>query len=199
MAETTNADVQTRPLANTPTQPPAVGAQGEGTPGNTRQVFYRFEDEAGNLHITDSLAELPPEIREKAKPVALQTPAAAARTDQAHSEMTDSSSVMGVTIHWPSVALGCGVVTVLWGLFALSKGRSRGRLVGALGFVGFIVLGVGLYLGALRRMAGKDDKDAPLLSSPTQIIDDAKQTVQQVKERRKARDDLLKQIQAESR
>lgn len=171
------------------------------------QTFYTYESPDGRVHLVDSLEKLPAEVRPKAKRTffagdnstahdtlgALLTGDAGAR-DTATTAQTPASLA---SLHVPSFALGVaaglGVFLIIRWLSSPSETSFGKRLVLSMVLAaGLVAVLSSLYLGWLRRSTGQTEG---LIATPTEVIDDAKRTMQLVEERRKAQQKQLDELE----
>lgn len=155
-------------------------------PGSTNrtEVYYRFTDADGRVHLVSSLDAVPHAARPHAQrlELAVQRPAETAALLPASGVAT-----------W--LVAGAGGVLLLLLLGRYLPGSVRWLAKVAAFAVVVLVLG-GLYLGALRRATGAGDA---ALVAPSAIIQDAQQAVEKMNQRQKLRDEELRRIQSEAR
>ena len=168
----------------------AEADQGAATPAptSTDSVYYRHQDAAGKVTIVDSLEKLPAGVRAKAERVVLTgAPAHGERATVAllPPGLDTTSFALGLG----AGVLGVGLIGVM--LSRLSTGAGRWVLRGALA-VGVAVLIVGSYLGWVRRAAGLGDR---ALASPRQLVEDARDAADRVRQQRAAQERELDEIQ----
>jgi hypothetical protein len=148
-------------------------------------VYYRVQQADGRVAIVDSLDALPAAERARAQRIELRVASPA----------SPAVSVFPAELDWPSFGVGFGAALV-FALLVLFLGKGRkGALVFA-GAVGFIVLGASAYFGWLRRSTGQD---AALFASPASVVDDARRAVDQMQKKQLERNEMLKQIEKESK
>lgn len=151
------------------------------------EVYYRWTDAEGRLHLVSSLDAVPVAARPRAERVELGVRAAPSVVERAGEAVTSGG---GAT--WLLLAAGLGVV-----LIAASRFMPPGlRWLAKLGVFALVaaLLG-GLYLGTLRRSTGAGDS---LLATPSAIIDDTKQAVEKINQRQKQQQEELRRIQSEA-
>lgn len=170
------------------------------------QVFYTYEGPDGRVQLVDSLEKLPPAVRAKAKRSVFEGDRSAPDTlgellsgrDAARDTPNDGPTAVSVTsVHVPSFALGVaaglGVFFILRWLSRPSPTSFGKRLVGSLALTaGLVAVLSALYLGWLRRSSGQTDG---LVATPSEVIDDAKRTMQLVEERRRAEQKQLDELE----
>jgi len=161
------------------------------------QVFYRYESPDGRVLLVDNLQKLPEEVRPKAKRIdfggsnSSQTHdtlgALLSGNDGREGASTSQSPAALASLHLPSfsvgVVTGLGVFFILRWLTSPSSTSFGKRVVLSLALTaGLVAVLCAFYLGWLRRSTGQTDG---LIATPTEIIDDAKRTMQLVEQRRK--------------
>jgi hypothetical protein len=171
------------------------------------QTFYTYEGPDGRVQLVDSLEKLPAEVRPKAKRTFFsghgstgQDTLGALLTGEAGTRETASSAQAPASLtflHVPSFALGVaaglGVFFIVRWLSSPSETSFGKRLVLSLVLAaGLVAVLSSLYLGWLRRSTGQTDG---LIATPTEVIDDAKRTMQLVEERRKAQQKQLDELE----
>jgi hypothetical protein len=148
-------------------------------PASTKpQTFYRWVDEHGTVHVSQSPDAVPARERERLEQVELQGREVAPpgfRPDVA------------------SFALGFGAALLL-SFLVPRNWRGVSRVVAV---VGVVVLATGAYLGWIRRSTGGDPN--AVLASPSALIQDAKAAVEKVNERQRLQQQELKEIEQESK
>lgn len=155
------------------------------------QQFYRYTDGEGRLHIVSSPDSLPPEARAKAQQIELN-----ATHVRAEHVIAPSSPALSFELQGFSFALGFAAALVLALLFRFLP--SSLRFVSRLAVVlGVAALGAGLYLGMIRKSTGAADSGA--LASPGALIQDAKDAVRKVEQRRRDQEAELRAIEAEAK
>lgn len=178
----------------------------EPTTATPDQVFFRYEGPDGRVLLVDSLEKLPPEVRPKAKRIFFEG------TDKSPLQGTlqeflgdgprdsdtghPSSPVALSSLHVPSFALGIatglGVFFILRWLLSPSSTSFGKRVVVSIALTaGLAAVLSAFYLGWLRRSTGQTDD---LVATPTELIDDAKRTMQLVEERRKEQQKQLEEL-----
>lgn len=155
-------------------------------PANRTEVYYRWTDSAGRVHVVSSLDDVPVAVRSKVERLELGVPKPASVVEQVSAASSSSP------VPWLVLAAIGGVVLLLASRFMPSGLRWLGKL-GAFALVAAL-LG-GLYLGALRRSVGSSSS---LLASPSAIIDDTKRAVEKINQSQKAREEELRRIQSEA-
>jgi hypothetical protein len=155
-------------------------------PARKTEVYYRWTDSDGRVHLVSSLDDVPVTVRPKVERLQLGVPEAPSLVEQG------SVASAGSPVPWLVLA---GVVGV--GLLVASRFMPSGlRWLAKLGaFAVVAALLGGLYLGALRRGVGSGSS---LLASPSAIIDDTKRAVEKINQSQKARDEELRRIQSEA-
>jgi len=143
-------------------------------------AFYRYRNAEGRVVIVNSLAQVPTAQRDHAEGVVLATP------DQGLGRI-------GRELHWPSFLAGasCAIVACL---LLLALRRTGKRLLRVALVVGLTVLGVGLYLGWARRMAGDN---VALVSSPSALIEDARAAVEKMNQHNLEQQRVLQELERE--
>jgi hypothetical protein len=161
--------------------PERLPSRQDGTAGG--DAFYRYRNAEGRIVIVDSLARVPPLLRGHAEGVVLATP-------------TEAPGLGGLAreLHWPSFLAGASVAVVTCLLF-LALRRTGKRLLRVAFVLGLTVLGVGLYLGWARRMAGES---AALISSPSALIDDARAAVEKMNQHNIEQQRALQELEREA-
>lgn len=170
----------------------------EPSTASADQVFYRYEGHDGRVLLVDSLDKLPAEVRAKAKRISFEGSGKAAGNGTLAELLTGSdrasdgaattqSPASLASLHLPSFALGVatglGVFFILRWLLQPSSTSFGKRVVLSVALTAGLAAVLGaLYLGWLRRSTGQTDG---LVATPTELIDDAKRTMQLVEERRK--------------
>jgi hypothetical protein len=155
-------------------------------PAKRSEVYYRWTDSDGRLHIVSSLDAVPIAARPKVERLELSVPHPPSVVERAQAVSSSSAA------HWLLLAAGVGLVLLVASRFMPSGLRWLAKL-GAIALVAAL-LG-GLYLGALRRSVGSSSS---LLASPSAIIDDTKRAVEKVNQSQKQRDEELRRIQSEA-
>jgi hypothetical protein len=151
------------------------------------EVYYRWTDADGRVHLVSSLDAVPPAARARVERLELGVRPAPSVVERA-SAVASASSV-GVLL---LVAAGAGVALIVASRFLPHGLRWLAKLGG---FVIVVALLAGLYLGMLRRSTGTSDA---LLATPSAIIDDAKQAVEKINQRQKQQEEELRRIQNEA-
>jgi hypothetical protein len=170
-------------------------ARAQADPGAAAAVYYRHEDATGKVTVVDSLDKLPADVRAQAERVVLTgTPAdggdAAARAERSTTaaprlELDTASFALGLG----AGMLGAGLIGVVLSRFSGSAGRwvLRGVLM-----VGLAVVIGGGYLGWVRRAAGMG---SGTLANPRQLVQDARDVADRVRQQRDAQKRELDEIQ----
>ena len=155
-------------------------------PARRTEVYYRWTDSDGRLHVVSSLDSVPVAAREKVERLELGVPHPPSVVERANAVSSNSLA--------PWLVLGAiaGVVLLVASRFMPSGLRWLAKL-GAFALVAAL-LGA-LYLGALRRSVGSS---SGLLASPSAIIDDTKRAVEKINLSQKQRDEELRRIQSEA-
>ncbi len=155
-------------------------------PANRTEVYYRWTDSGGRVHVVSSLDDVPVAVRAKVERLQLGVPDAPTLVERASTASAESP------VPWLVLAGVMGVGLLIASRFLPSGLRWLAKL-GAFAVVA-AVLG-GLYLGALRRSVGSSSS---LLASPSAIIDDTKRAVEKFNQSQKSRDEELRRIQNEA-
>lgn len=178
----------------------------EPSSATSDQVFYRYESPDGRTLLVDSLDKLPADARPKAERITYGGDGAAGRGtlgellsgNASPRDATVSHQPASLTsLHLPSFALGVGtglgVFFIVRWLTSPSQTSFGKRLVISLVLTGGMAAVLSaLYLGWLRRSTGQTDG---LIATPTEVIDDAKRTMQLVEERRKQQQKQLDELE----
>ncbi len=156
------------------------------------EVYYRWVDASGRLHVVSSLDAVPEDARAKAERVELN--AETSRSEHVGGYPAGASAPM-LTLDWPSFGIGFGVALLLALLFrALPQGmRWVSRIAIMLCVAGLLL---GAYFGAIRRTTGTG---SGALASPTAFIDDAKRAVEKMNLRQQQQEQEIRRIQAEGK
>jgi hypothetical protein len=153
------------------------------------QVFYRYQDASGRVYIVDSRDKLPGAAREGAQRIELN----ASQTGQPQGAL--DAVPWASSIDAPSFLLGFGAALFVGVVvFGFRRGGS-GTLAKVVAGGALLVAVGGAYLGWLRSTTGQGDS---LMSSPKELVDDARRAVQQVEQRRKERDAVLDDLKREN-
>jgi hypothetical protein len=155
------------------------------------QMFYRWVDADGRLHVVSSLDAVPLAERPRAERVTLNGATAL--------EVEHRAGDAGTPAWRPepgSFALGFGVALLLGIVFRMLPNAWRGITRVAVVLVVAALLS-GLYLGAIRRAAGVTSGSA--LAAPSALLEDAKAAVEKLDARQKQQQEQLRQIEAEGR
>jgi hypothetical protein len=150
---------------------------------STKQTFYRWVDEQGTVHVSQSLDAVPSAERARLQRVEL---------DGTYG-VEPTSLKPGFEPDLPSFALGFGGALLLSFLIP----RSWRGVAKVVAVVGGIVLATGAYLGWMRRSTGIEPN--AVLASPSAIIQDAKAAVEKVNERQLLQQRELQEIEQESK
>lgn len=153
------------------------------------QVFYRWVDGDGRVHIVSSLDSVPEADRLKAALVLLNG------ADSSHGEYPALGSASFWQPEWTSFAAGFGVALLLVLIYRLlpSGLRSVTRWAIVLGAAAALT---GAYLGWVRRSTGAAGAGA--LASPSALLEDAKSAVERMNKRQAEQQRELQEIQAEA-
>lgn len=164
----------------------------DGRSADAGQTFYRYRDPGGRITIVDSLDKLPPAARDRAERVELQEgPSELDRLRQLAQDGPD----MGSAISWPSFGLGLGVAAVCVVVALLARRAGAQAVAKLLGIAALVAVLGALYLGMLRRSTGQGTE---LLSTPGQILEDTKRTIDEANQQRRRQQEMLDQIEQES-
>jgi hypothetical protein len=155
-------------------------------PAKRTEVYYRWTDSDGRVHVVSSLDAVPIAARPKVERLELGVPNPPSVVERA-SAVSPNGPVL-----WLALAVVAGVVLLVASRFMPQGLRWLAKL-GAFALVAAL-LG-GLYLGALRRSVGSSSS---LLASPSAIIDDTKRAVEKINQSQKQRDEELRRIQSEA-
>jgi hypothetical protein len=159
------------------------------------QQFYRYRDADGKTVIVDSWGQVPEAARARAERVSYEAPAERVESVVPSGVASSSGSGALTNIDWASFGAGFGTALV----FALLVFGMR-RLGGPFARVALFVVAAaalgGVYFGLLRRTTGQGDA---FLASPSAIIQDARNAVDQMNERNKKQDQEIQKILRESR
>jgi hypothetical protein len=173
-------------------------------------VFYRYETRDGRVLLVDNLDKLPATVRDKAKRIEFEGNSKSildGTLENLFSETSSSTATESTTtahpaaglgsIHVPSLTLGAAAgvgATLLLGWLLNSRSSSFGKrlLMSVIMTGAFVAVLSSLYLGWLRRSAGRD---AGMMATPRELIDDAKRTMQQVEERRQQQQQQLDELE----
>lgn len=153
----------------------------------TTEVYYRWTDADGRVHLVSSLDAVPVAARPRVERLEL-----AVRPPPNVVERASSALSSGSIVPWLLLAAGVGIALIVASRF-LPYGLRWLAKLGAFALVAAL-LG-GLYLGALRRSTGSGDT---LLATPSAIIDDTKRAVEKINQRQKDREEELRRIQNEA-
>ncbi|MFO0722515.1 MAG: hypothetical protein U1E65_01950 [Myxococcota bacterium] len=170
------------------------------SPSASPVEVFQWEDGQGVMHLVDALEKVPAELRAKAKKItffddrpSLQKELEQKIPPRVRQEVGQVATRVekAVDLHWPSFGLGVGLaigLVILWKVV-----WSGAKLI--LKLVVFAVIASllgGGYFGVLRSGAGLG---AARLSSPQELIDDAKQVVDQANKHTKDQEKALKEIE----
>jgi hypothetical protein len=161
---------------------PLAQAELRGESAAGQSVFYRYRDPNGRVVIVDSLARVPSNARDSVESVALEPTSSVALP-----------VAVARDLHWPSFAAGagCALLASLLLLFAL---RTKAALLRVVMLGALVALGAGAYFGWVRRTTGHD---GALMQSPAALIDDARTAVDQMNERVREQERVLRELEAE--
>lgn len=155
--------------------------------GGGETTFFQYEDASGTLHLTDSLQAIPAELRDKAKPIVVRELERAKGELRSKLDRNQDLPVVG-NVHLPS--FGFGIAVSLAAVLALKLVWGGAKLVLKLAAIAAIVAVLGgMYLGWVRNQAGLGKGD---LSSPQQLIDDARRAAEAAKKKLEAEHRELK-------
>jgi hypothetical protein len=146
----------------------------------SEQTFFRFTDQSGRIVIVDSKDKLPKSAQANAQRLELSG-AAAGTKPPSEADLSLPSLGLGVAL---------GIVCTVGTLF-LFRRAGAGFIAKVFGGLAIAALLGGLYLGWLTRATGQSDQ---LLSSPADIIDNARRTVEQANESRRKQHQLLEDL-----
>jgi hypothetical protein len=180
MPEASSNDSGAASVAHAKAEAPASPANAAGG-----ARFYRYRDADGRVVIVDSFARVPASARSTLEHVTLEAPPAPA--------LALPEGLGGSALHWPSFGAGAACVLIA-GLVSFGLLRSRAPFVRLLLLGGVALLGVGGYLGWVRRTTGHE---GPRLASPAALIDDARDAVRKMNERSREQERVLHEIEAE--
>lgn len=152
--------------------------------------FYRYKSASGRTVIVDSLDRVPPAERANVERIDLEAPPPPRSTTT-----SGESVVAGVTLDWPSFATGFGAALALAAILLAITRQSR-WLLGVIAALSVAIVGTGLYLGYLRRTAGRSDV---AFASPSAIIEDARDVVKKAQARETEQDKVIREMQKEAR
>jgi hypothetical protein len=155
-------------------------------PANRTEVYYRWTDGEGRVHVVSSLDAVPVAARAKVERLELGVPNRPSVVERANAVSTSDTAL------WLVLAALAGVMLLVASRFMPQGLRWLAKL-GAFALVAAL-LG-GLYLGALRRSVGSS---SGLLASPSAIVDDTKRAVEKINQSQKQRDEELRRIQSEA-
>lgn len=184
---------------------------------NPPEGYFLYQDTSGQLFIADSLDGIPEAYRTMAKRLSLdeakavatrvgdQAVEAKAKAVEANQKVLKTAKTVQrevgdvlpfvKALDLPSVGFGFGFALVVVLVFTVVK-RAGGLLL-KLGLLGAIVLFLGgSYLGWLRRAAGLGGDG---MSTPTEIIQDAKDAAADAKKRLESQEKMLKKIEEGAR
>ncbi|HEY2406976.1 MAG TPA: hypothetical protein VGI10_13290 [Polyangiaceae bacterium] len=148
-----------------------------------RNVYYRYTDASGRLHVVDSLSLVPASERGSVEKVELGAGSA------------PSGPSLGGAPDARSFVLGAVAALALIALFRWLPRTMRFML--RFGIVaGLAALLLSGYFGWLRRSAGHTDS---ALTTPQVLIGDAKGAVDKMNERMRAQDQQIKDIEQQSK
>jgi hypothetical protein len=145
------------------------------------QTFYRWVDAQGTVHVVGSLDAVPAAERAQLEQVVLK------------GREAPIPLAAGFRPDWASAALGFGAALLLALLIPRGwKGATRVALVLAVG-----ALVTGAYLATVRRSVGLETGGA--FSSPSAVIQDARDAVNKMNERQRLRDQQLEEMKKEGK
>jgi len=163
-------------------------------------VFYRYEDAQGVLHVVDSWSDVPQALQSKAQRIELAPPppppASAAPVGRTSAGVAVPSPQP--SIDWLSfgLGLGCGALLAVT-LFLLRGARPLARIALSLAVAAVLASVVGAaYLGYLRRETGQS---SAAISSPAEVVDDARKAVKAMETRNNQQDRVLEEIKREAK
>jgi hypothetical protein len=154
-------------------------------------VFYRYTDGTGRVVIVSSKAQIPAALRDQAQRIELDgTP-----ENLVPASVPAAQARLG-SFHAPSFLLGLGAA-LLVGTVLFSFRRGGASMVAKLlGGAALMFVLAGAYFGWLRRTTGQSDS---LVSSPTELVDDARRAVEKVERRREEQEQVLEEIESEAK
>ena len=159
----------------------------EPKPGEP-QVFYRWLDAQGRLHVVSSIEQVPTADRAKASLVVL------------NGAESVSEYASGAPAAWRldgvSFAVGVAAALVLGVVFRALPGSLR-KLSRFAIVLGLAALAGAAYLGVVRRSVGMPG--AAALATPSALVEDARRAVENMNQRQKQQDEEIKKAQAEGR
>jgi hypothetical protein len=161
----------------------------EPKPGEP-QVFYRWLDAQGRLHVVSSIEQVPIADRPKASLVVLNGA-------ESVSELgSGSGSAAAWRLDTVSFAIGVAAALILTLVFRAlpSSLRKLSRFAIVLGLA---ALAGAAYLGVVRRSVGMPG--ASPLTTPSALVEDARRAVDNMNLRQKQQDEEIKKAQAEGR
>jgi len=150
------------------------------------EVYYRWTDGDGRVHLVTSLDAVPVAIRPRVERLELGVPDPPTVAERARSVASNDTGTLLL------IGAGVGVALIVASRF-LPHGLRWLAKLGAFAIVAAL-LG-GLYLGMLRRSTGSSSS---LLATPSAIIDDTKRAVEKINQRQKAQEEELRRIQSEA-
>lgn len=164
---------------------------------------FQWEDGQGIVHFADALEKVPGELRAKAKKISFADDRGSAGELRKELEGRIPPKVKeqvgqvaqrvekAVDLHWPSFGLGLGLALglVIVGKVLWSGAKMMLKLAAVLLFAA--LLGGG-YFGAIRSGAGLG---SARLTTPGEIVDDAKKAADQATKRLKDEEKMLKEIE----
>ncbi len=168
------------------------------------QVFYRYETQDGRLVIVDALSKVPKSVRGDVQRIDFTGNGAPSEAGSynvvaappVEGAAAGESSPGGLRVDPASFGMGAGAglvgAGVLYLLFARRGGGLTRLLLGSVLLLGIAALGMGVYLGSMRRVTGLGD-DAVV--SPIQLVEDAKEAVREVEAHREAQDRAIESAQ----
>ena len=141
--------------------------------------------------IVDSESQLPAKMQHKAERIELDGAPPSSVTSETAANGRGPS-----LFHAPSFLLGFGAALLLGTLLFAFRGGGSRTLAKLLGGAALIAVLAGAYFGWLRRATGQSDS---LVSSPTELVDDARRAVKSVERRREEQERVLDEIQREAK
>jgi hypothetical protein len=172
-------------------------------------VFYRYEAPDGRIVIVDSASKLPPAARDRAERIDMsQGGVGEERYTVVESTETEADAAPGQEttasfesffpeVDSPSFGLGLGSGLLIAALLlGVATGSGSGRFARKLfGFalacgIGLVLLGG--YFGYLRHIGGGGEGGA---ASPQQLVEDAREAVEDMNQRQRERDEQLGDVQ----
>jgi len=163
-----------------------------GPVGSGNEVYYRWVDADGRLHLVTSLDSVPAHARAKAERVEMNAEASRSLNTAVNAPAESSPAF---EVHWLSFGVGFGAALLLALVFRLLP--QSARWVSRLAIVACVAgLLIGAYFGLIRKTTGAGTS---AFASPSAFIDDAKSAVEKMNLRQKAQAEEIRQIQAEGK